>query len=97
MFEMFAQRRPTGPSNGLGIGLALVREIAEAHGGSVRLAPAAPGKGARFVLEVPHPARPADAASAIALIPRAPSAVGRKALVVDDNADAANGVAALQR
>jgi signal transduction histidine kinase len=39
-------------SGGVGLGLALVRQIAERHGGSVRCEPRA-GGGSRFVLELP--------------------------------------------
>ena len=37
---------------GSGIGLAVVRDLVEAHGGRVRVEPA-PGRGARFVVELP--------------------------------------------
>jgi two-component system sensor histidine kinase RstB len=54
IFEPFAQldesrQRDAG---GAGLGLAIVRRIAEAHGGSVRVGEAKAG-GARFVLELP--------------------------------------------
>lgn len=41
----------TTKQKGLGLGLALVRRIAEAHGGTARLEPSS--RGARFVVEVP--------------------------------------------
>ena len=41
----------TTKEKGLGLGLALVKRIAEAHGGAARLDPSQ--KGARFVLEIP--------------------------------------------
>lgn len=53
IFERFFQTRvgiETG--GGTGIGLALVRELTELHGGSVRLVPSA-GRGATFRVELP--------------------------------------------
>lgn len=53
VFEAFY--RPSGRSEsagGWGLGLALVRQIAERHGGSVSCE-TAPGKGARFVVDLP--------------------------------------------
>lgn len=47
LFEPFATARP----DGTGLGLAIVREIARAHHGDARLAPAA--SGATFEIEVP--------------------------------------------
>lgn len=54
VFEPFY--RPAGRSEatgGWGLGLALVRQIAEHHGGSVRVEPAE-GGGARFVVDLPR-------------------------------------------
>jgi signal transduction histidine kinase len=39
-------------SGGVGLGLALVKQIAARHGGSVRCV-ARPGGGSRFVIELP--------------------------------------------
>lgn len=51
-----AQPGRSGPGTGIGIGLALVREIAQAHVGAAHVEDA-PGGGARFVLDLPalHP------------------------------------------
>ncbi len=49
LFEAFATER----SGGSGLGLALVREIVQAHGGRVALAPSP--RGARIELELPWP------------------------------------------
>jgi signal transduction histidine kinase len=50
-FERGAQAEARA-AGGSGIGLTIVREIAEAHGGSIRVE-GMPGGGARFVLELP--------------------------------------------
>jgi signal transduction histidine kinase len=53
VFEMFTQLRPS--SGGLGLGLALVRRLAEMHGGSVHVASEGGGKGSRFTVRLPRP------------------------------------------
>ncbi len=52
--------RPTGGESSTGLGLANVREIARAHGGTVRAESDGRGKGSRFCLTLPlrAPARP---------------------------------------
>jgi signal transduction histidine kinase len=44
----------TGRSGGTGLGLALARRIAAAHGGTLALDPPAPGQGASFRFELPR-------------------------------------------
>jgi len=63
IFDLFVQatRSGTDAQEGLGIGLALVRMIAEHHGGSVVASSAGAGKGSAFVVRVPA----ADGRSAI--------------------------------
>jgi two-component system, NtrC family, sensor histidine kinase HydH len=48
LFEPFFTTKPLGT----GLGLAVVKRIAEAHGGSIHVA-GAPGQGATFALELP--------------------------------------------
>ena len=53
IFERFARGSDPGPrSEGAGLGLAIVRAIAVAHGGEVLL-DGAPGRGATFTLVIP--------------------------------------------
>ena len=52
IFERFARGAGGRRSEGAGLGLAIVRAIAEAHGGSVELE-SAPGRGATFILTIP--------------------------------------------
>ena len=54
VFEPFyrGERQPEGAVKGTGIGLSIVREYVEAHGGRVELL--ADGPGAHFRIELPH-------------------------------------------
>lgn len=56
IWEPFVRLRPEADIPGSGIGLAVVRELVAAHGGSCRVE-TAPAGGARFVLELPGGAR----------------------------------------
>lgn len=65
IFDLFSQAAPQQASHsreGLGIGLSLVRQLAEAHGGSVRATSPGPGLGCTFTVTLPlcetqHPQR----------------------------------------
>jgi signal transduction histidine kinase len=54
VFRRFSSGEQGASRRGYGLGLALVRDVAARHGGSVRLAETARGAGARFVLELPR-------------------------------------------
>ena len=98
IFEMFRQvdtslERTQG---GLGIGLTLVKNLVEMHGGSVTVHSEGLGHGSEFVLYFPELVEapylllaPPVAGSAATL------AIRRRVLVVDDNVDAATSIAML--
>jgi CheY-like chemotaxis protein len=90
IFDMFVQERPAleRVGGGLGVGLALARRIAEAHGGTLAAHSEGAGKGAEFTLRLPlhgKARRPAQAEAPQAAKPL----LARRVLVVDDNIDAA--------
>lgn len=79
-------------AQGLGLGLALVRQLVALHGGSVRAASDGEGLGASFTVELPALATAGAAAGAAQAEDRREGEVtenGHRILIVDDNADAA--------
>ncbi len=92
VFERFWQSdsRPSRLHGGLGLGLAIVRHLCEAHGGTVTAASEGSGRGATFIVRLPIEsvvARQADLPSPpITEEPRV--LAGCHVLVVDDQADA---------
>jgi CheY-like chemotaxis protein/two-component sensor histidine kinase len=98
LFEPFVQgdRSAARIEAGLGLGLALVKGIAELHGGTVRGESAGPGKGATFVVRLPLGAHDVDRRQGKArdAVVQGPAA-SRSVLVVDDNRDAADSLAFL--
>ena len=62
VFDLFVQGSPGGTSGsqgGLGVGLTLVRRLAEDHAGTVSAASAGPGQGSQFTLALPLASAPA--------------------------------------
>ncbi len=57
IFELFTQVAPSSinrTSGGLGIGLAVARQIVEAHGGSIAARSEGAGRGAEFIVRMPQ-------------------------------------------
>ena len=100
VFDLFVQgkRTPDRAQGGLGLGLALVKNIVGMHGGQVAARSDGPGQGSAFTVELPlivraGPVQPAHSAPA-----RPSSATTHRRLrimLVDDNVDAAQTLAAL--
>ena len=102
VFDRFRQAdaSSTRSQGGLGLGLAIARELTELHGGTLRAASEGLGKGAAFTVRLPSPdTEPARAPAAPAAAPAAlPQRLGSvRVLVVDDHADAREIVERLLR
>jgi CheY-like chemotaxis protein/anti-sigma regulatory factor (Ser/Thr protein kinase) len=101
VFDLFTQvdRGLDRSQGGLGIGLTVVRSLAEMHGGRVTAHSEGPGRGSEFVVRLPI----ADCGLGIADSQRAnpqpaiPNPQTRRVLVVDDNVDAAESLALMLR
>ena len=89
IFEMFARvERPTAVGDGgLGIGLALARNLAEMHGGSLHAHSDGDGRGTRITLTLPAFDRAAEQPGDRAETGAAARAAGLKIVVVEDNED----------
>ena len=97
MFVLFSQgeRSIARSDGGLGIGLTVVRQLCELHGGSVSAYSEGVGKGSKFVVKLPRVAEPKEHEIGTQTQPSLMASDNRKVLVVDDNKDAANGLAKL--
>jgi CheY-like chemotaxis protein len=93
IFDLFVQAHHTidRGRGGLGIGLTLVKRLAELHGGSVQAESEGEGRGATFVVRlpaIPAPVAMDDPASANARNgARMPVTEARRVMLVDDNHD----------
>ncbi|WP_165225019.1 hybrid sensor histidine kinase/response regulator [Aquisphaera insulae] len=102
IFEMFYRAEaPRGVAQGgLGIGLCLVKSLAELHGGTIEARSEGAGRGSEFLLTLPLAPVRSDRIKGDP--PREPAAVAteptdgrRRILVVDDNRDAGISLARL--
>ena len=90
VFDLFVQgpRTIARSEGGLGLGLALVKNLVALHGGTVAARSEGRGRGSEFVVRVPALAgapRPVEASSPTVQVA---GRAGKRILVVDDNADA---------
>lgn len=91
VFDLFVQgkRSSDRAEGGLGIGLALVKNLVNLHGGFVTANSAGSGRGSEFVIHLPllEPGRQSEPPRGMNLSQLA--SVRRRVLVVDDNQDSA--------
>ena len=95
VFDLFVQGDDPGKRRvaGLGIGLALVKHLAELHGGKVFAASSGPGQGSIFTVSLAAIEPRPEAAAPVAAAPES----RHRILVVEDNVDSRESmVAALQ-
>lgn len=87
VFELFVQgeRNIDRSDGGLGIGLALVRRLAELHGGHAHVQSEGTNRGSQFTVSFPAIERPAEPAPPAS---REAAMLPRTVLVVEDNDDA---------
>jgi PAS domain S-box-containing protein len=102
VFERFHQAdgSTTRRHSGLGLGLSLVRNLVELHGGTVHAESPGEGYGATFTVDLPlravrPPGRDSKSLSGMTGLHAASLLKGVRALVVDDEADARELVATL--
>lgn len=98
VFDKFSQEAPglERSDGGLGLGLSLVRGIVRLHGGEVSAESAGrPGEGSTFTVRLPLAPEVAPPAPAPTPDDAVTAPVARRVLVVDDNRDGADSLAAL--
>jgi CheY-like chemotaxis protein len=98
IFERFVQGEQAlqRASGGLGLGLAIARNLVELHGGTIGVESEGIGRGCRFTVTLPI-VEAAAAAQAPAAIEHTSSTPPTRILVVDDNDDAAQSLATALR
>jgi signal transduction histidine kinase len=97
IFEMFTQVDTSleRSVSGLGIGLTLVKNLVEMHGGTVEAHSEGVGRGSEFVVRLPISVTTAEPKSPAPKGSKPAATVSRRILVGDDNRDSARSLAML--
>jgi two-component system CheB/CheR fusion protein len=98
IFEFYAQGPSSSESNprGLGVGLALARQLVELHGGTIDAKSNGRGEGSEFIVRMPVSPSQVPGEAVTPAVPVA-ATTSRKVLVIDDERDAADALAYLLR
>ena len=101
VFDLFVQERQAidRSQGGLGLGLTIVRNLVERHGGTVSAHSDGPGTGSEFVVRLPRANAPVEPEGSLPCeigfrIREPPSDAALRILVVDDSVDGAEMLAA---
>ena len=100
LFDMFVQgdHASTRAKGGLGIGLTLVRNLVELHGGSIEATSEGRGRGSEFIVRIPAASQveqPARVGRSVQASASGESGQALRILVVDDNVDSAQSLGML--
>lgn len=88
VFEYFRQdTRDPATAGGLGLGLYIVRQLVELHGGTVAVISEGEGKGTRFEVRLPRREVTPEAAICTHMLPEAGDLEGIRVLLVEDEDD----------
>lgn len=90
LFDPFHQSDRIRGRRGLGLGLALVKSLVEAHGGVITVQSGGPGTGSEFSFTMPRTHTTPTAAEQVSEMPPR-----RRVLVVDDQQDVADSLGAM--
>jgi PAS domain S-box-containing protein len=97
IFEMFTQIGGDNPTEGLGIGLTLVKRLVEMHGGAVSVESAGHNLGSQFRVQLPIIPQELSAPEAPVKLNDAIHSARRRVLIVDDNQDALTSLSMVVR
>jgi CheY-like chemotaxis protein len=97
VFEMFMQadRSTTRSQGGLGIGLTLVKNLVELHGGTITVHSGGKGQGSEFIVRLPIMMEPIASPRSPVPSSQRKNVLPQRVLVVDDNQDSASSLAML--